>query len=1732
MKLRVLPAKTPYFYLALFAAALICAIGALVPAPAHAESYVAYVRDASGKNTYYTSKSDAEAAAYGSGKTLVLLEDWLLESTMCVADSQELTIDMNGYRISRVDQDQAWDGSTIQMYEHSKLTLYSSRSANFTFEGDVKQADGTTWKWQEISLRSGGLITNGGNLGGAGISMDAGCTLTAKGIAFGGCSKSGIETKKDCTVNLSEGTVVQGNDASSSGGGVEIGDNCTLNMNNAKITKNWCKRRGGGLFAGANATIYLENNSEISENSADAGGGVYLNYSGFTLESKDGTGSIWGNIAAENGTLPVKEFASGGGIHVDKSRYSANKGLIKNLEITDNYSYWDGGAIELDQQNTTIENCVIKNNGAYCEGGGIYVCNKNNVIKNTVIQDNYSNGAKKNYEGGGVYVWCDYDIELQGTVNITGNTRGKNSGNPDNLFLRDNAGSTARAYITGTVSTDSKIGVRTGVTGDRRIGKKISDNGAGSFYMDLDDYHITYGSDEGGDMWQRAGAYADYAVTLNGVSLGHYAPGSTVTVSGETSDAATAFKCWSTDSMGLAPFEDYFTDIYDSTLTFVMPKNDVKLKTERIKRTGNVILSVKMPTPGEDLPSEATLSWGEDKTKDVSIVWLDENGQRATQAAYGARYLFRTSIAADQEKELAFLSSMKTNDVKIYYADTASGPGTLDAYVDASGRLCVTSNFFETYKPRVKSVEKANITVTAGTSREDFVNALPTTARVTLESGAVDTLKTDVSTATGIEYLMGADDKVKEPTGESATYTVKMNLAEAADVDEASKSRLTVNVTVLMSDKVATPVLSPIGGTYTKDGGETKLDENGNLKVGASCSTPGASIRYRIDNGLEQVYSPLTGIVLNGEAGTTKEYKLTVWAVKGETARSEIPTETYVLDNTVPKTEAEIAVNCSDTALYAEGEQHWSDSFKVKADEGATAQITAPMQYGHIFDHWEWEDAPKGTDLDQETLTITNFSADYSGKITAVYTPVITAVDLHVDAPSAHALLVQGAQAVLIKTGRSDSWVDVTKYFSSPHGAAAITWAPAGDELGAAAHLTSYTASLELEAGGAAEGVKYALADNLGLYVNGKESGGTAYISEREGVKSLNAVFPETEKYEYASMDKLDDVEISFADAMLAQSAQDAGGEGDWGLPKEVGLTFKCKETDLVDVEWDKVSGFDATKLEAQTFTVKGTVKYPDYVDATGAPESVEVTVKVAAPEQTKTPEASLASGTYAGTQGVELDCETSSAVIRYTTDGSEPTEKSAAFDGDPIEVAHNTTLKAKAFCDGMKPSETASFTYTITHKVTFDSAGGSVVTTQVVEDGKVATEPDAPTLVGFDFEGWCLADGTQYTFKEPVTEDVALTARWSRKGEPVSAHVVSFDSAGGTEVAPQTVTDGGYAIEPETPELEGFDFEGWYLEGASEPYDFGDQVWASFTLYARWSKRGEPQVAHLVTFDSAGGSAVASQTVSDNELAIEPEAPTYEGYDFAGWYLEDGTTKYDFATPVTADLTLYAKWTKKADPEPEPEPEPEPTATYLVIFDSEGGSSVPAQTVEEGKTVVKPDDPLRLGYNFDGWYLEGSKTAYDFKTPVTDNLVLHAKWTRQEEPTASYLVTFDSAGGSAVASQTVKEGDKVTKPEDPTRDGYTFTGWLLSNEAYDFETPVTSDLTLVASWKQNDSKKDDEDKKDEGKDDKQDDRSDDKSTPKKRSVLPGTGDASAMVGIIAAAGAALTAYGTRRRRK
>ena len=134
-----------------------------------------------------------------------------------------------------------------------------------------------------------------------------------------------------------------------------------------------------------------------------------------------------------------------------------------------------------------------------------------------------------------------------------------------------------------------------------------------------------------------------------------------------------------------------------------------------------------------------------------------------------------------------------------------------------------------------------------------------------------------------------------------------------------------------------------------------------------------------------------------------------------------------------------------------------------------------------------------------------------------------------------------------------------------------------------------------------------------------------------------------------------------------------------------------------------------------------------------------------------------------------------------------------------------------------------------------------------------------------------------------------------------------------------------------------------------------------------------------------------------------------------------------------------------------------------MVRFNSDGGSSVSSQKVAVGATAKKPSNPTKYGYTFKEWTLDG--VAYDFTKPVSDEITLKATWTEKAKVTLS----FDSNGGSAVASKKVYVQEKVGTLPSPTRSGYVFSKWELNGQTFNANSMVTKDTTVKAVWKTQD---------------------------------------------------------------
>lgn len=230
-----------------------------------------------------------------------------------------------------------------------------------------------------------------------------------------------------------------------------------------------------------------------------------------------------------------------------------------------------------------------------------------------------------------------------------------------------------------------------------------------------------------------------------------------------------------------------------------------------------------------------------------------------------------------------------------------------------------------------------------------------------------------------------------------------------------------------------------------------------------------------------------------------------------------------------------------------------------------------------------------------------------------------------------------------------------------------------------------------------------------------------------------------------------------------------------------------------------------------------------------------------------------------------------------------------------------------------------------------------------------------------------------------------------------------------------------------------------------------------SYTLSCSVSVTAVPKKTYTVKFNSNGGSSVPSQIVESGQKVSKPADPIRTGYTFVGWYTNSRlTSAYNFNTAVTRNLTLYAKWTVEIPSE------------FTVKFETNGGNVIADQIVKRGGTVVRPADPVRDGYVFEGWYADDQfNQFYNFSATVSKNITLYARWADMSKHSVTFVLNDGSMG--AYEMQVVENEEKAVRPQkDPSRENYRFTGWYTDETAvdeYNFSSEVTGDLTLYAGW-------------------------------------------------------------------
>ena len=312
-------------------------------------------------------------------------------------------------------------------------------------------------------------------------------------------------------------------------------------------------------------------------------------------------------------------------------------------------------------------------------------------------------------------------------------------------------------------------------------------------------------------------------------------------------------------------------------------------------------------------------------------------------------------------------------------------------------------------------------------------------------------------------------------------------------------------------------------------------------------------------------------------------------------------------------------------------------------------------------------------------------------------------------------------------------------------------------------------------------------------------------------------------------------------------------------------------------------------------------------------------------------------------------------------------------------------------------------------YTITFDTNGGSEIAPITQDYGTEITAPDNPTRKGYTFKGW-----DKEIPETMPAENITVKAQWK-----INQYTITFDTNGGSEIAPITQDYGTEITAPDNPTRKGYTFKGWDKEiPETMPAE-------NITVKAQWKIN-----QYTITFDTNGGSEIAPITQDYGTEITAPDNPTRKGYTFKGWDKEIPETM------PAENITVKAQWKINQ---------------YTITFDTNGGSEIAPITQDYGTEITAPDNPTRKGYTFKGWDKEIPETM------PAENITVKAQWKINQ-----YTITFDTNGGSEIAPITQDYGTEITAPDNPTRKGYTFKGW-------DKEIPETmpaENITITARWK------------------------------------------------------------------
>ena len=364
-------------------------------------------------------------------------------------------------------------------------------------------------------------------------------------------------------------------------------------------------------------------------------------------------------------------------------------------------------------------------------------------------------------------------------------------------------------------------------------------------------------------------------------------------------------------------------------------------------------------------------------------------------------------------------------------------------------------------------------------------------------------------------------------------------------------------------------------------------------------------------------------------------------------------------------------------------------------------------------------------------------------------------------------------------------------------------------------------------------------------------------------------------------------------------------------------------------------------------------------------------------------------------------------------------------------------------------------YTYTF-----YDELGNVIKTDYIAEGEEIVAPKSLPEKAKtqeytYTFDGWytlpeggekletfgTISSNVSYYARFNATKNKYTYTFYDDKGNIVEQEEKEY----GSTISAPTITK-------EKTQAYTYEFDGWYTEetGGEKVTDFGlleDNV----SYYARFN---EVINKYTYTFYDEDGSIVLQKTLSYGTAILSPGTnPTKEAdadytYEFDGWYtLPEGGEKVVDFNALYKDVSYYAHYTA--------------IAKLVVSFEvNQGTQTFDNIKVESGYSIQLPNAQDIDGFVFEGWFLDNKYTTKYTSQAITDNTVIYGYYA--ELFTVTLVVdnqTFDTI--------TVKENSKLSISNLPTKEGYYLAGWALDEELFDLNTPITSNITLVAVFEE-----------------------------------------------------------------